>query len=274
MLKTIRRVSLWDQIADLWRLFGPPIRPVADDLAVYQEIVDRATASIEVPPRVLLLGVTPELYRLCWPADARVFALDSSAPMIEAVWQGPPDMAVAGSWTAMPFADQSFTLLLCDAGVGLLDPVGQGELLTEVQRVLAPGGTFAVRLFAPQGRTGTVAEIFEDLDDGCIPTLDALKLRLWGALQQNPVEGVRPSEVARRILEARGPWDRLAQTQGWHPDYVRALELQLDSPASFHLVDAEELGRRGFRAGLDPPGVHRPGHDYGDSCPIVEFRRP
>ena len=266
--------NYWDRIADLWRLFGPPIRPAADDLVVYQEIVDRATALIDGPPRVLLLGVTPELYRLRWPADAEVLALDSSSPMLEAVWQGPADTAVTGSWTAMPFADQSFTLLLCDAGVGLLDPVGQGELLAEVQRVLVPDGTLAVRLFAPQGRTGTVAEIFEDLDRGRIPTLDALKLRMWGALQKTPAEGVRPSEVARRILEARGPWDRLAQTQGWHPDYVRALELQLDSPATFHLVDAEELARLGLRAGLDPSGVRRPAHRYGDSCPVAEFRRP
>ena len=266
--------NYWDRIADLWRLFGPPIRPVAEDLAVYQEIVDRGTALMDVPPRVLLLGVTPELYRLRWPADAEVFALDNSPPMIEAVWQGPADTAVTGSWTAMPFADQSFTLLLCDAGVGLLDPVGQGELLGEVQRVLVSGGTFAVRLFAPQGRTGTVSEIFEDLDRGGIPTLDALKLRMWGALQENPVDGVRPSEVARRILEAYGPWDRLAQTQGWHPDYVRALELQLDNQASFHLVDAEELGQQGYRAGLEPSGAHRPAHGYGDSCPVVEFRRP
>lgn len=266
--------NYWDRIADLWRLFGPPIRPAADDLVVYQEIVDRATALIDGPPRVLLLGVTPELYRLRWPADAEVLALDSSSPMLEAVWQGPADTAVTGSWTAMPFADQSFTLLLCDAGVGLLDPVGQGELLAEVQRVLVPDGTLAVRLFAPQGRTGTVTEIFEDLDRGRIPTLDALKLRMWGALQKTPAEGVRPSEVARRILEARGPWDRLAQTQGWHPDYVRALELQLDSPATFHLVDAEELARLGLRAGLDPSGVRRPAHRYGDSCPVAEFRRP
>lgn len=267
--------NYWDRIADLWRLFGPPIRPVSDDLVVYQEIVDRATASIDLPPRVLLLGVTPELYRLRWPSNAEVFALDSSAPMIEAVWPGPADTAVTGSWTAMPFSDQSFTLLLCDAGVGLLDhPEGQKQLLAEAHRVLVLGGAFAVRLFAPQGRTGTVAETFEDLDRGRVATLDALKLRMWGALQQNPVEGVRPSEVARRILEERGPWQRLAQTHGWQPDYVRALELQLDSQASFHLVDANELNRMGLDAGLVPAGVHHPEHDYGDSCPVVEFRRP
>ena len=73
--------NYWDRIADLWRLFGPPIRPAADDLVVYQEIVDRATALIDGPPRVLLLGVTPELYRLrCWPmprSRARQFVTDA-----------------------------------------------------------------------------------------------------------------------------------------------------------------------------------------------------
>lgn len=267
--------NYWDRIADRWRLFGPPIRPVSDDLLIYQDVVDRATTSIDLPPRVLLLGVTPELYGLRWPARTAILALDSSAPMIAAVWPGPSDTAVTGSWTAMPFADRSFTLLLCDAGVGLLDhPVGQDQLLAEVYRVLMPGGTFAVRLFAPQGRTGTVAEIFDDLDRGRIATLDALKLRMWGALQQNALEGVRPSEVAGRILDASGPWERLAQTQGWQPDYVRALELQLESASSFHLVDADEFVRMGHRAGLESAAVHHPAHVYGDSCPVVEFRRP
>lgn len=267
--------SYWDRIADLWRLFGPPIRPISDDLAIYQDVVDRVAALTDPTPRVLLLGVTPELYGLRWPPGIEVVALDSSAPMIDAVWPGPPDTAVAGSWTAMPFADQSFALLLCDAGVGLLDhPVGQDQLLAEAQRVLVPGGTFAVRLFTPQGRTGTVAEIFDDLDRGRIATLDALKLRMWGALQQNALEGVQPSEVARRILEASGPWDRLAHKHGWQPDYVRALELQLDSDASFHLVDAEQFSRMGHRAGLESTAVHHPRHIYGDSCPVVEFRRP
>ena len=198
--------NYWDRIADLWRLFGPPIRPAADDLVVYQEIVDRATALIDGPPRVLLLGVTPELYRLRWPADAEVLALDSSSPMLEAVWQGPADTAVTGSWTAMPFADQSFTLLLCDAGVGLLDPVGQGELLAEVQRVLVPDGTLAVRLFAPQGRTGTVAEIFEDLDRGRLgmraPCLEKGRKWCFGDARQRLRSRTRLQarrEVAKRI---------------------------------------------------------------------------
>ena len=119
--------NYWDRIADLWRLFGPPIRPAADDLVVYQEIVDRATALIDGPPRVLLLGVTPNCTDCVGrpmprSSRARQFVTDARSRV-----GGPPTRRDCLVDWVMPFADQSFTLLLCDAGVGLLDPLGQGS---------------------------------------------------------------------------------------------------------------------------------------------------
>lgn len=268
----------WERMAALWRLVGPPLRPAAADLAIYQEVVDRMVASIGAPLCTLVLGVTPELHGLRWPAGAQVRALDSSAQMIEAIWPGASDTATVGSWTAMPFEGGAFDLLLCDGGFGLLDhAAGQARLLAEARRVLVPGGMLAVRLFAPQGRTGTMAEIFGDLDRGRIASLDALKLRLWGAMQRSAAAGVRPREVAARILEACGSWERLAQRQGWPVEHVRALELHRGNTACYHLVDAEEFVRMACGdAGADgftAAGTHRPEHAFGDCCPVVVLRR-
>lgn len=266
----------WERMAALWRLVGPPLRPAAADLAIFQDLADDLATSIRRPPRALVLGVTPELHGLRWPAGAQVRALDGSAQMIEAVWPGASDTATVGSWTAMPFEDGSFDLLLCDGGVGLLDhAAGQARLLAEARRVLAPGGLFAARLFAPQGRTGTMAEIFGDLDGGRIASLDALKLRLWGAMQRSAAEGVRPREVVARILEACGSWERLAQRQGWPVEHVRALELHRSNTACYHLIDAEEFVRMacGDEGGFAAAGTHRPDHAFGDCCPVVVLRR-
>lgn len=266
----------WDRMSAYWRHVGPPLRPSAADLAIYQRVVDDATASVVPPLRALVLGVTPELYGLGWPQDVRLRALDGSARMIAAVWPGASGTALTGSWTAMPFADATFDLLLCDGGFGLLDhPAGQARLLDEAHRVLAPGGLFAVRLFAPQGRTGTMADILSDLDRGVIASLDALKLRLWGALQRNVVDGVRPREVVACILDACGAWDRLAQRQGWPVEHVRALELHRASDACYHLIDAEDLVRMACAEadGFIAAGTHRPAQAFGDCCPIVVLRR-
>ena len=55
-----------------WNLLGPPLRPSRDDVAILEGVVQ----SLHTAPRVLLLGVTPELATLAWPAGTELVAVD------------------------------------------------------------------------------------------------------------------------------------------------------------------------------------------------------
>ncbi len=265
----------WPRIATSWSLVGPPLRPSPEDIELFERSVVRLTEEPVQRVRALVLGVTPELFLMRWPEGAVVRALDDSREMIEAVWPGPPGSAVLGSWVSAPIEDASQDIIVCDGGFGMLSyPQGQRKLLSEVRRMLAPGGIFSVRLFAPGGLTGSLTDIETDLGAGLIESLDALKLRLWGALQRDPVTGVRPRDVVARIEAMAGGLDRLISGQGWSTEHVATLELHRSSDAVYHLTDAQGLIRMAEElSGFELRSVESPDNAFGDCCPVVSFRR-
>ncbi|MCE9642187.1 MAG: class I SAM-dependent methyltransferase [Betaproteobacteria bacterium] len=265
----------WSRMARLWQLVGPPLRPAAQDRAAYHGALGQWRREHARPPRALILGVTPELHALDWPAGTSLLALDASPQMIEAVWPGPAGTALRGSWTAMPLAAASRDIVLCDGGFGMLSyPHGQAALLRELRRVLAPGGIFAARLFAPKGRTGNADEVFARLAAGDIASLDALKLQLWGALHGSPEQGVQPQCVVAHILAAVGGFDRLAADHGWSLEHTRSLELHRASQATYFLTDAAEMVRMagGAQGGFECLDIVEPDYELGACCPIVTLR--
>ena len=265
----------WSDVSRTWRLVGPPLRPGNQDLALFEKGIKAWSEKHEYAPSSLILGVTPELYNLDWPLGSEVFALDASQAMIEAVWPGPVSSAMTGSWTSMPVADSAHDIVLCDGGVGLLgDPEAQLSLLSEVKRVLKPGGVFVVRLFAPSGHTGTTEEIVSQLQAGEIESLDALKLRLWGALHNDLDVGVKPRDVARFIESVPGGKRWLIDDLGWSKEHVETLSMHKHNESVYHLVNAEELIEMATMVGgLEGLQVDIPLHRYGAACPVVSLLR-
>ncbi len=266
----------WARMGAIWRFVGPPLRPSAQDGALFEAAIHQWQKQHASPPRALILGVTPELYSLRWPAGTTLKALDASQQMVDAVWLGSPSAAVIGSWTAIPFADNSLDIVVLDGGFGMLRyPDQQAQLLGELRRVLAVDGIFVVRLFSPVGRTGSTASIFADLAAGKIASLDALKLRLWGALHGEPTVGVQPRRVVASIREAVGEFDQLATRYGWALPHVRALEFHRDSMATYYLTEAAEVARLAGEelGGFNLLDITEPDYELGHCCPIVTLQR-
>ncbi len=140
--------------------------------------------------------------------------------------------------------------------------------------MLAPGGIFAVRLFAPAGLTGSLVDIAADLNSGLIASLDALKLRLWGALQQDIATGVRPRDVVARIEDMASDLTHLVSAQGWSAEHVATLQLHRHSDAIYHLTDANGLIEMAEElSGFEVVAVESPNHPFGNCCPVVSLRR-
>ncbi len=266
----------WPQMGQIWRFVGPPLRPGALDIAAFEHAIACWQSSHALPPRALILGVTPELYSLHWPNGTQLNAVDASSEMIDAIWPGARSDAIVGSWTAIPVINNGLDVVVCDGGFGMLRyPDQQTELLAEIKRVLKPGGIFVIRLFAPVSRTGTVDEIVEDLSSGRIASLDALKLRLWGALHGSLTSGVQPRTVVATIRDSVGNFDQLAHQHGWALPHVRALELHRESLVRYYLTDAAELVRMACEQddGFVSRSIVEPEYELGHCCPIVTLER-
>src|SRR5882724_8200549 len=142
----------WHATAQRWNQIGPPLRPSPEDIAIYAAAINRWILA-NGAPRALILGVTPELYRLSWPSGTALQAVDRTSGMIEAVWPGPRSVVLCADWTAMPLPARSQDVALCDAGLILVSfPHGLSKIVRVLQQVLTPGGLFVTRLFLPLRR--------------------------------------------------------------------------------------------------------------------------
>lgn len=265
----------WAALAATWRLVGPPLRPVAEDLELVRAALDGWDQEASRPPRVLILGVTPELFDLPWPAGSLVHAADRTEQMISLVWPGEQANAIQADWRDMPWLDASFDLVVCDGGWHLLDLAGQQVLADVLARIIAPGGRFVVRLFVPSAQRQTPGQVIADLMSGRIRDLNALKLRLGPALMPSAKEGVALADIWQYLRDATGEWNALAARLGWDPKQLGAIDAYRDSVASYHFVRLEEfeamMRSTSTEFSIDAVGV--PSYAMGDQCPTVVVRK-
>ena len=79
-----RKADYWHNVAPQCKLLGAPLRPATEDIGFCTAAID-AWVQSNGSPRVLSLGVTPELYFLPWPKGTDLLAVDRTPSMIDAV---------------------------------------------------------------------------------------------------------------------------------------------------------------------------------------------
>ena len=265
----------WPHMAQIWDQVTPPLRPSADDLNVYQTIIDSCTHA--KPLRVLVLGVTPEFFQLNWPPATELSAVDRSSDMIKHVWPGPPTAVTCEDWCSMSLPPNSFDLAMCDGGLALLRyPDEQAELARKLAKIVVSGGKCVFRLFCTDGENGSVEEILEELRQHNVPNLSTLKLRLWTALQRSVATGMPVHDVWSAVTRfADGNLRRLAEEHDWPIDNVLALEQHKNSSARYYLSGVQEVNDL-FVSGTDSfqiADVRRRNDPIGALCPIVVLDR-
>ncbi|MCB1717874.1 MAG: methyltransferase domain-containing protein, partial [Candidatus Competibacteraceae bacterium] len=227
-------------------------------------------------PRVLLLGVTPELATLPWPAGTELVAIDRSAAMIGALFPttGVPAGARAarGEWLALPRADRSVDLAVGD---GCLSNLGFAadyrRFAAELARVLADDGRLLLRLFAAPPAPESLAEIGAALAAGAIGSMHALKWRLAMAVQPAH-RNVAVVDIRRAFDELVVDRAALAARTGWPDDVIATIDNYRGSSLVYSFPTADEVD-----AALAPALVrvhrHAPAYELGDRCPTVVWSR-
>ena len=129
----------------------------------------RETAAAVVQPGDRVLDVccgTGDLALAASRAGGRVTGLDFSAPMLERARGKSSEIEwIEGDALALPFADESFDAVTIGFGLRNLPNVERG--LTELRRVLRPGGRLAIlEITRPKG---PLAPFYRFWFDGVIP---------------------------------------------------------------------------------------------------------
>ena len=269
------RTGQWPEIARQWQEVGPPLRPVAEDARFVLEAVSEWGRQ-PTPPRVLLLGVTPELYGLPWPAGTDFLAVDRTHAMIDVVWPGPREAILCADWLAMGLPDCSRDIVLCDGGLHLLGyPEEQRRLVHLLANALSDEGLCILRLYVPPVEPDSPDGILADLLGGEIRDLNILKLRLWMSLLGSPDEGVELGTVWRAIHEVAPDLEALATRLGWPLEHTLAINAYRGSTARYFFLTVDQVLDLFCRdpGGFQLSDIRVPSYERGEQCPTLVLQR-
>jgi len=254
---------------------GPPLRPAAQDIGFCRDAV-RQWVRHRGAPRVLLLGVTPELYRLPWPKGTDFLAVDGARAMIDTVWPGPKENVQCTEWLAMALPDGSRDIVLCDGGLHLLAyPQEQRRLVCLLRRVLSDHGLCVFRLYVPPARRESPDVVLKDLLEGRIANLNILKLRLGMSLMGSAAEGVELETVWRAVARLTPRLEGLASRIGWPVEHMLAINAYRGSTARYCFVTVKQIRDLfcGSPGGFEVQRLHVPTYELGEQCPTVVLQR-
>ena len=267
----------WRTIALRWAEIGAPLRPVTEDVKL---VVDEALAWTKNngrAPRVLILGVTPELCRLEWPKGTSVCAVDQSPDMIRAVWPGDPAQVTTSNWldVGSVHAPGSFDIVVCDGGLHLLPyPDGQSQLSQVIAKLLTPKGLAIFRLFALPKVSESIAQVLAALANGKITDMNRLKLRMGMALQKDSTTGACLGDVWNCIAAVEPDLAALARRLGWRREHAEALVSYRDSSNRYYFSTPQAaIGCLESSGQLRFVRTHLPSYPNPEQFPTIVWER-
>jgi SAM-dependent methyltransferase len=266
----------WITNARRWALVGPPMKPSSWDVGVVERAVEQSVPRDPAGLRAVILGVTPELATLRWPAGTSIVGVDQSAPMIRAVWPrtGLPARAsvVRGDWRAMPLGTRA-----CDVAVGdgsfncLAFPADYRRVSAELRRVLSGGGLLILRTFIRAEAREPLDAIVSDLWSGATRSIHAFKLRLHMHLQPSTERGIRFGETWELWRSLGIDAKILADRTGHAIEEIDTIETYRGSATSFSFPSLAEV-RDVWANDFDELACSIPAYELGDRCPTLVLR--
>jgi SAM-dependent methyltransferase len=216
--------SHWNEYHRRWSRLSAPLRPDADIVRGFQNIVRGHDE------RVLLLGVTPELAHI----GKTLWAIDRSAAMIAHIWPGDTTRAHAqeANWLHPPFGDRSFTAIIGDGSLSAVNwPQDYRTLLAEAVRLLEPGGVVALRLFKTPDEAETRDALRADTLAGKCRSFHAFKWRLAMAVVTETGDPNIAVTDIRAAFDAMFPdRDALSAATGWSREDIDTIDVYANSP--------------------------------------------
>lgn len=264
----------WPRHARQWALVGPPLRPCAEDVAFAEAAVTQAGAAGDGPRHGLVLGVTPELVTMRWPASTEVLAIDRARGVIGAIFPtgAAHATAIQSEWLRLPCPPASLAAIVGDGSLSNLRfPEGYRALADELARVLAPDGVVVLRLFAAPDEGESLAAVGADLDAGRVGNLNVLKWRVAMAVQ--PADRNIPvADIALAFDEVVPDRAALATRPGWSRAQLDSVDVYRGSALTYSFPTLAEV-RAALAPALGVETIHTPTYELGERCPMLALRR-
>jgi SAM-dependent methyltransferase len=227
--------------------------------------------------RALILGVTPELALLTWPAGTRVFGVDRSIDMVRSAWPAAEmsghGLAINGDWRTLPLPDASMSLAIGDGSYSNLDSIVDYDRLSqELGRVLRPGGHLILRLYVRPDRKESPDAVIDALLDGWTDNFNAFKLRLMMAMSPDPGYSVRVADIFD-LWSSRGfDYNELSRQVGISRATIEAMDNYRGSATCYNFPPMTYVADH-FARHFDLIETFTPAYTLGERCPTLLLAR-
>ena len=220
-------LSVWKQHSRQWHRVGAPLRPSPEDGDLMMVLANPFLAS-SPHPRVVVMGVTPEVVQLPWPVSTQLLALDHSAEMIAQVWS--PHARIQSRvgqarWQAMPVDGGSVDVVVGDGSLNVLPQLDDyGAVLAEIARVLKPDGCLVVRCFVRPDEMESLSDVSRAALDGRVGSFHALKWRVAMALGGEGSFSVAVADIHAAFNRCFPDRNVLAERAGWMRETIDTID--------------------------------------------------
>ncbi len=268
----------WPSHARQWSLLRSPLRPCGEDVEIaVREARAWSEAHASKAPRALLLGVTPELATMDWPAGTSLVAADRSEPMIESVFpkEGLPGgaRAVCADWRSLPLAGGSIDVVVGDGCFSVFAfPDEVRAFAREVRRVTVSDARLVMRVFAAPDAPESLDAIAQDLRGGKIGSFHVLKWRLAMAVQPSPERGAVLREVHAACADLAEILEDLADKPGFEPEVTRTIEAYRGSGIKYTFPTVSLL-KEALAETFEVTATFTKSYELGERCPTLVLRR-
>lgn len=220
---------------------------------------------------VLVLGTTPELCRLGVELGSRIIAVDSSADMCRALWLGDAratDTTICADRRQIPLPAKSVDFVLADGSLSMLPfPGGYASLLSELRRLLRPGGGCSFRCFVKPDPNETVDQVFEALLRGEMGNFHVLKWRMAMALQPDAEAGVAVGSVWQEFSRMWKDPSLLADRFQWPLAEVRTIEVYRNVDTRYTFPTLAQYHETFVTRDFHVVETVTPSYELGERCP-------
>ncbi len=139
-----------EEFAERWKKTGVPHRPSVNEQQIYSKFLGEAAERGD-DPKMIVLGVTPELRKLGHKHGYQVTCVDFSPMFITAMdilmgEEGEKDIIVRCNWLETPLPRGQYDVVVGDGSMNMVELKDWERLLKIVHDLLKPGGYFVTRI--------------------------------------------------------------------------------------------------------------------------------
>ena len=267
----------WNEHARRWQHFGPPLRPLPMDVSVAEQLAAKQDGRLgDDSLTAVLLGVTPELAAMRWPARTRLLGIDRCPEMITGLW--PADLVpenanvVQGDWAAIPLPSRSADLVVGDGCYVLLPYADSYERVSaDVARVLKTSGYFSIRVFVRPEQGESPDTVMRDLQAGRIGSFHAFKWRLAMSLHGELRDGICVGDVWSYWNKNRIDDATLSSRFGWSVGSIQTIHAYRDVDTRYHYPTMTEI-RQHFSPYFEEVACHVFDYELAERCPTFVLK--